>query len=84
MHEDARLDGAKKNAALWEQANTARRAHNNAVAALADDLPEGGPLAVDRASEDLGAAISRDDAYRWSAATASEGLRSAEKDRGFG
>ena len=26
------------------------------VAALADDLPEGGPLAVDRASEDLAAA----------------------------
>merc|ERR1719163_2442213 len=32
------------------------------VAALADDLPEGGPLAVDRPSDDMAAAISRDDA----------------------
>merc|ERR1712224_1148875 len=34
------------------------------VAALADDLPEGGPLAVDRDSQDLASAISRDDACR--------------------
>jgi len=34
------------------------------VAALADDLPEGGPLAIDRDSQDLASAISRDDACR--------------------
>merc|ERR1712196_626717 len=34
------------------------------VAALVDDLPEGGPLAVDRDSQDLASAISRDDACR--------------------
>jgi len=34
------------------------------VAALAEDLPEGGPLAVDRNSQDLASAISRDDACR--------------------